>query len=135
MAEAEWSAAEQYASGNWRRVFNRVEVFSMLIAAGVMPWDFEDFYCRHPSGGFTVLAGSAQSYGLALRKKRRRHGQLEAVPKGETVGGFVRGMILETELSYDEIAAAAREHFPNCKTTPSCVSWYCSRLRAEGKIS
>lgn len=139
MAEEEWSAAAEYASGRWKRVFSRVEVFAMLIAAGVMPWDFDDFYCRHPEGGYTVLAGTAEAWGLRLksRKRGRRKGEsrLEATPRTETVGGFVKGMILETELSYDEIAAATREHFPGAKTNASCVSWYRSRLKAEGKIS
>jgi hypothetical protein len=114
----------------------------MLVDIGVMPWDFDDFICRLPQGGFMVLAGSARSWAesrvlTAQRRERRQNPrpQLEAIARGGGIGAFVKGMLLEGAEDYEAIAAAAREKFPGAHTTASCVSWYRSRLRAEGKIA
>ena len=61
--------------------------------------------------------------------------QVEQVKARVSIGQTAISLILaQPDLSNQQILDKVREQFPSAQTTMSCIAWYKSKLRKEGKI-
>lgn len=70
-----------------------------------------------------------------VRKPRPTTVAVPKAPRGETgSGALIRSLLLEGQLTPDEIVAEVHKKFPGRKTTTKDVAWNKGRLRKEGKL-
>ena len=78
---------------------------------------------------------SKKSKQLIAKMSKQDYAKIAKSGKAETVGQFIRALLVQGKMETAQIVEKARKSFKGSKTKPSDVYWNASQLRKQGLLA